>query len=52
MTPLMLMTLLSLVPFPILLIALLAGRWLQPNHQPVVHYVIAHAANQQDGLYR
>ncbi len=35
MTPLMLMTLISLTPFPILGIALLAGRWLKPNYQAV-----------------
>jgi hypothetical protein len=35
MTPLMLMTLISLTPFPIFFIALLAGRWLKPNGQAV-----------------
>ena len=35
MKPLMLMTLLSLAPFPILLVTLLAGRWLKPNHQAI-----------------
>ena len=48
MTPLMIMTLISLAPFPILLIALLAGRWLNPS----ACIVIAHAANKQDGAYR
>jgi hypothetical protein len=49
MTPLMLITLISLAPFPILSVALLAGRWLKPNCQPVV---IAHAAYNQNGPYR
>jgi hypothetical protein len=35
MKPLMLMTLLSLAPFPILVVALLAERWWKPNHQAI-----------------
>ena len=49
MTPLMLITLISLAPFPILSVALLAGRWLKPHCQSVV---IAHAAYNQNGPYR
>lgn len=49
MTPLMLITLISLAPFPILSVALLAGGWLKPHCQPVV---IAHAAYNQNGSYR
>lgn len=49
MTPLMLITLISLAPFPILSVALLAERWLKPHCQSVV---IAHAAYNQNGPYR
>jgi hypothetical protein len=33
MSPLMLMMLLTLVPFPILAIAILANRWIKPNRE-------------------
>jgi hypothetical protein len=49
-TPLMLMTLISLAPFPILFITLLAGRWLKPTCH--AGCAIPHASNKQDGPYR
>jgi hypothetical protein len=35
MSPLMLMMLLSLVPFPVLAIVILADRWLKTNHEAI-----------------
>ena len=35
MSPLMLMVLLSVVPFPILAIAILADHWIRPTHKAV-----------------
>ncbi|HKY73303.1 MAG TPA: hypothetical protein VJL88_15390 [Nitrospira sp.] len=38
MSPLMMMTVLSLVPFPVLAIFILADRWIRPSkiaHQPL-----------------
>jgi len=35
MSPLMLMLVLSLVPFPVLAIAILAERWLKATQKPV-----------------
>ena len=35
MSPLMLMMLLSLVPFPVLAVAILADRWMKASHRGV-----------------
>ena len=35
MSPLMLLMVISLVPFPILALVILADRWVRPNHQAI-----------------
>ena len=35
MSPLMLMMLVTLVPFPVLAILILANRWLKTNHEAI-----------------
>lgn len=35
MSPLLWMMLISLVPFPVLAVVILADRWLKPNHEAI-----------------
>jgi hypothetical protein len=35
MSPLMMLMLISLVPFPILAIVILADHWMRPNHEAI-----------------